>query len=311
MTSLWDKPPTRLLAIVVVALLTLIWGSTWAAIRVSLDGFPPLKGLAIRFAIGGALLLLMAVKGGVRFGHARYERILWLVQTVFVFGISYGLVYWAEQWVPSGLTSVLFATLPFFVVLFAFFMIPGDRLGIAGLMGMVAGFGGVAVIFSEDLSRLGGEQVRFAALVLLLGPVAMAFAEVVVKRWGQEIHTLSLTAVPMAISSVLLGGLAAVVERHRPITAEPAPVAALVYLAVFGSSLAFGLFYWLLKHVSVVRLSLLAYAVPVVAVAVGTIFLDEPLTLRMVVGAGMVVAGAALVMRRSEEPTPPGRRSED
>lgn len=285
-----------------MAVLTLIWGTTWAAIRVSLDGFPPFKGLAIRFAIGGAILLLVALRAGVRFGRARHERALWGVQAVFVFGLSYGLVYWAEQWVPSGLTSVLFATLPLFVVLFAYFLIPGDRLGIAGLLGMVVGFGGVAVLFSEDLSRLGGERVRLAALVLLLAPVAMAFAEVAVKKWGDEAHTLSLTSVPMVFSSVLLAGLALAVEHDRPIALAPAPVAALLYLAVVGSSLAFGLFYWLLKRVSVIQLSLIAYTIPLVAVTVGTVFLDEPLTVRMAVGGALVVAGAALVMRPSGGP---------
>ncbi len=293
------KRPGRWLALATAALLTLIWGTTWAVIRVSLEGFPPLTGLAIRFALGAAILLVAVWIGGVRLGRSRYEVPLWLVQSLFAFGLSYALVYWAEQWVPSGLTAVLFSTLPFFVVLFAYFLIPEERLGALGLAGMAVGFAGVAVIFSEDLDRLAGPEVRAAALALLAAPASTAFAEVAVKRWGHEIHALSLTAVPMAFSSLVLGALAAAVETGRPIVPAPAPVAAVLYLAVFGSAVAFSLFFWLLKHVTVTQLSLIAYGIPVVAVVVGTVFLDEPFTLRMAAGAALVIAGATLVMRRS------------
>ncbi len=293
------KGPSRLLAAATAALLTLIWGTTWAAIRVSLEGFPPFTGLALRFALGAAILLVAARAGSVRFGRSRHEVPMWAVQCFFAFGLSYGLVYWAEQWVPSGLTAVLFSTLPFFVALFAYFLIPEERLGILGLAGMAIGFGGVAVIFSEDLSLLGGSEVRSAALVLLIAPASVAFSEVVIKRWGHEVHALSLTAVPMAASALLMGGLAAWLEADRPVTPAPAPVAAVLYLAVVGSALAFSLFFWLLKHVTVTQISLIAYGIPVVAVAVGTVFLDEPLTLRVALGAALVIAGAVLVMRRS------------
>ncbi len=291
------KSPTRFLALATAVFLTLIWGTTWAAIRVSLDGFPPFKGLAIRFALAAALLFAIAWGMGVRFGRLPHERPLWAVQTAFSFIGAYGLVYWAEQWVPSGLTSVLFATLPIFVVIFASVLVPGERLGAAGLLGMAIGFGGVAVIFSDDLSLLGGEEVRRAALIVLLSPAAAAFGEVSVKRWGREIHSLSLTAVPMTLTALVIAPFAVWVERDRPITPSTASVSAVVYLAVVGSAVAFVLFFWLLKHVSVIQLSLIAYGVPVVAVAVGTVFLDEPLTLRMAIGAALVIAGAALVVR--------------
>ncbi len=292
------KAPGRLLAAATALLLTLIWGTTWAAIRVSLEGFPPFTGLALRFALGAAILLLAARAGGVRFGRSRHEVPLWAVQCLFAFGLAYALVYWAEQWVPSGLTAVLFSTLPFFVALFAYFLIPEERLGVLGLAGMAIGFGGVALIFSDDLSLLGGAEVRTAALVLLIAPASVAFSEVVIKRWGHEVHALSLTAVPMAAAAVLMGGLAAWIEADRPVTPTPAAVAAVLYLAVVGSAVAFSLFFWLLKHVTVTQLSLIAYGIPVVAVAVGTVFLDEPLTLRMALGA-------ALVMRRPA-PSPEG-----
>ncbi len=298
------KTPSRALAFAIAVFLTLIWGTTWAAIRFSLEGFAPLTGLAIRFAIGGLILFAAAFVARVRLGRARYERPLWVVQGVFVFGLSYGVVYWAEQWVPSGLVSVLFSTLPIFVVIFAWFIIPEERLGKVGLLGILVGFAGIAVIFSEDLRTLLGTDVRTAVAVVMLAPISAAFGEVAVKRWGLKIHSLSLTAVPMTASAVVLGVFAWFLERDRPMIFEFAPVAAVLYLAVIGSALTFSLFFWLLKHVSVTQISMIAYGIPVVAVTIGTVFLDEPLTLRMVVGAVLVVSGAALVMRPQSSEVP-------
>ncbi len=294
-------PVSRFQAGAAMALMTLIWGTTWAAIRISLEGFPPFKGVAVRFAVAAVILLLLARLRGVRFGGQRYERRLWLLQAGFTFSASYGLVYWAEQWVPSGLTSVLYSSLPLWVTLFAYFVLPGERLRPIGLLGMLFGFAGIAVIFSEDFSQLGGPQVARAAAWLLLAPLLGAVAQVCVKRWGLKIHPLSLTAVPMALTALGMGALGGWLEADRPIVLAPAPVLATLYLAVGGTAITFGLFFWLLQHVSATRMSLIAYAVPVVAVTVGTLFMDEVLTARMVIGSALVIGGVAFAARPGRE----------
>jgi len=127
----------------VMALLTLIWGTTWAAVRLSLTGFPPLAGVAVRFLLAAAVLEVAARVVGQPLGGDRRLRWLWLAQATLTFGLSYSIVYWAEQWVPSGLVSVLFATFPFFVALFARWLLPAERLGRLGIAGGVLGFLGV------------------------------------------------------------------------------------------------------------------------------------------------------------------------
>lgn len=291
------QQPGRVLVGATVALLILIWGTTWAAIRISLVGFPPLTGVAIRFALAGCVLATAARLVGVRLGGTRREISLWLVQALFTFGICYAIVYWAEQWVPSGLTSVLFSTFSLFIVLWAYLMLPEERLTRVGLLGILVGFGGVAVIFSEDLSRLGDPRVATASFVLLLSPCGAAFAQAVVKRWGKGIHSLTLTAVPMVIAAMLMGGMAALVERDRAIVLEPGPIAATLYLALFGSAVTFSLYFWLLHHVKATQLGLMAFGIPVVAVVVGTLALDETVTARMLLGSALVIVGVVLAMR--------------
>lgn len=241
---------------------------------------------------------------GVRLGRAPWERRLWLANTLLNFCVSYGILYWAEQWVPSGLTAVLFATYPLWAGLLAHFFLPGERLTARALVGALVGFAGVAVIFSEDFRALGGSQVAFAAAVTLLSPIVSALGSVAIKRWGQGVHPLSLSAVPMGLTALVMGGIAAVVEQGRPVVFDTRSVLALVYLAVFGSAVTFTVYYWLLKRLPATSLALITYATPVVAVTVGSVFLDEPFTLRILLGAALVIGGVATAVR-ARKPSPP------
>ena len=295
------RTPGPLRIVATFALLTVIWGTTWAAIRVSLEGFPPFTGVAIRFAVAAGLLLVYMRLTGVGFARTANERRIWIINTALSFCASYGVVYWCEQYVPSGLASILFATFPLFVALLAHFALPGDRLTPAKVAGILLGFAGVAVIFSEDFARLGGPRVAPASLIMLASPIVSAVASVSAKRWGRGVHPFSMTAIPMAGAAIVMGGLAALVERGRPIAFGPRPVAALLYLAIPGSAVTFSLYYWLMAHMPATKLSLIAYTIPVVAVVVGVLFMHEPVTARMLVGGLLVIAGVAIAAR----PSPP------
>ncbi len=286
--------PSRARVVAVFLLLTLIWGTTWAAIRFSLEGIPPFLGVSLRFALAGALLVGIALWQRIPLGRSRTERRLWLANGLLSFCASYGLVYWAEQYVPSGLTAVLWATFPLMVAVMAHFALPHERMTGRGVVGVVVGFLGLAVIYSEDLGRLGGPQVAFASLVLLLSPFVSAISNVAIKRWGKGIPALSLAGPPMLIGGVVMAGVSAVVERSAPVTWGARPVAALLYLALAGSALTFSLYYWLLSHTTVVRTSLISYTIPVVALAIGVLVMGEPITARVMAGSLLVVGGIAL-----------------
>ncbi len=279
-------------------LLTLVWGTTWAAIRLGLEGIPPLTGVALRFAIAGTLLLALVPRLGVRFRWSREELGLWAVNGLFAFTASYTIVYWAEQHIPSGLTALLFATYPLFVAVIAHFALPGERLGWKAAGGILLGFAGVAVIFSDDLRLLGGAQVRVVALVMLLSPLVSAVATVAVKRWGAGLHPLSLTAVPMLLTAGVVGALALTFERGARVVFDLRSVGALLYLAVLGSAVTFTIYYWMLARVPATRVALIAYTIPIVAVAVGALLFQEPVRPRVLLGGGLVLIGVVLVTRR-------------
>lgn len=288
--------PGPVLVTATLALLILIWGTTWAAIRIGLEGIPPFAGVALRFGIAGLFLIGLAMVRRVPLGASRLERRLWWINGLLSFCLSYGVVYWAEQWVPTGLAAVLFSTFPLFVALLAHVWLPDERLDTVSVLGILLGVGGVAAIFSEDLGALGGRHIAVASLVFMLSPIASSVANVAVKKWGRGIPSLSLTAVPMGMTAAIMGSLALVVEQGRSIRWTGATVGSLLYLSICGSALTFTLYFWLLKHISATRLSLITYGIPVVAVVVGWLVLDETLTLRTLLGAILILAGVGLVV---------------
>jgi len=289
--------PSRFVISITFVLLCAIWGTTWSVIQIGLGGIPPLTGVALRFAIAAVLLLLLIRVRRIKLGTSRREKLLWLSNGVLAFSISYGVTYWAEQWVPSGLTSVLFATYPLFVTLLAHFVLPTESMQRLETIGVVLGFAGVGVIFSSDFEALGGREVAVASAVMLLSPLAAAASSVFVKRWGAGIHPFSLSAVPMGLTAVLMGMLAVAFESNREITFDRVSVGALLYLAIAGSAVTFSLYYWLLSYLPAKRLALIAYIIPVVAVLIG-VLRDEPLTLRSLAGSALVLAGVALAIHR-------------
>ena len=253
--------------------------------------------MALRFVIASTVLLALVPAFGVKLGQSRLERRLWLANALLTFAIPYSILYWAEQWVPSGLASVIFATFPLLTALIAHFILPEERLTAGRIGGILVGFAGIAVIFSEDFQALGGPQVAKAGMVLLVSPLCASLGGISVKRWGKGVHPISIAAVPMGITALVLGPLAWLLESGREVTFDTPSVVALLYLAIIGSAFPFTVYFWLLKHQKATSMSMINYATPVIAVAVGTTFLDEPFTLRILAGVALVVIGVAVAVR--------------
>jgi len=287
--------PGPLLKFATLGLLTLVWGTTWAAITISLRGIPPFTGVALRFAIASILLLGFARMMGIPLTAANpRDRRLRILHALLSFCISYGVVFWAEQWVPSGLASVLFATFPLMVAVMAHFALPNERMTVPALIGTGLGFAGIAVIFAEDFEPLGGSMVALAAGVMLISPLVSAAVSVAVKKWGSGMHPVPFNAMAMVMAAGIMGAIAAVVECHRPLVFDPGPVAALLYMAIAGTAITFPLYFWLLEHMEARQVALIGYGTPVVALFIGAVFMSEPMTVRAWIGSAMVVIGVAV-----------------
>ena len=290
--------------VAVFVLLTLIWGTTWAAIRVALEGIPPLAAVSARFTIAGLALLVWARFRGVRLEAGARERRVWIVNALLSFVGSYGLVYWAEQTLPSGLTAIFFATFPLWVAILRRWFVPGEKRSRYELLGVALGFAGTAVLFSEDLDGRIGAGALAAAIAMLVAPFFSAVASLSTKRWGSGMPPESIAAVSMLLGGLALAPVAAIVERDRVWSTAPGPWLATLYLAICGSAVTFPLYFWLLARRSTVTAALISYTAPVLAVAIGVAFLDEPITLRLLVGAAGVLAGVAWALRPERKVDP-------
>jgi len=268
----------------------LIWGTTWLAIKIGLHGLGPITGVGLRFVIAGVLLYAVAAAGGK---IVAWRELPWRVIAVFaslLFGIDYVLTYTAETRLDSGLVAVLFSTLPFFNFGFGSIMI-GERATPKIWGGAAIAFAGVALISIAGQVR-GSPLFALAAIGSAAGS---AFANVYAKKHSH--HDPLVTLPPsMTLAGVILMIAGLFFEKtdwHA--AASPSSILALLYLAIFGSCIAFFLMMWLLKRIPAWGIGLASMIFPVVALFVGTLF-GEHLTWRELGGAALVISGMAIAV---------------
>jgi len=275
-----------------------IWGSTWLFIKLGLEDLPPLTFAGIRFVIACAIILCIIRIRGLQLPRARADWILLAVTGILSFGLNYGLVFWGEQHISSGLAALLQATLPAFGLVFAHFHLPGERLSWARIGGVVLGVCGVAIVFSNQLA-VAGRQALAGCVALILSAAFAAYSNVLVKAHGKNLNPAILAAGQMFFGLLLLLAVGIPLEGN-PFRFHWTPMAviAMLYLAVVGSVIAFLLYYWLVLNMDVTNSMLIALVTPVVAVVLGMLVLNEEFGWRTLAGGAMIILGIALIVVR-------------
>ncbi len=281
-----------------LAVLCVIWGSTWLVIRGGLHDLPPMTSAGARFVIAAVAMTVVARLLGRREGGAPPPTWLWLSMGVLNFATSYGVVYWCETILPSGIVAVLWAVYPLLTAAAGHCFLPGERLRGRQWAGFVFGFLGVGLLFLTDLRSFGASAVP-AALILFISPIVSAAGTVLVKRYGAATSSLLLNRNAMFVGAGVLLALAWTFERDATVVWSAQAVASVVYLALVGTVVTFGLFFWLMRHAPAYRMSLIAYITPVIALALGWSVGSEPVTQTTLAGTGLILAGVALVVRVS------------
>ena len=275
-----------------------IWGSTWLFIKLGLEDLPPFTFAAIRFIIAVAIVFSIIRIRGLALPRARSDWILLAVTGILSFGFNYGLVFWGEQYITSGLAALLQATTPAFGLVFAHFNLPGERLSWTRIGGVVLGVFGVAVVFSNQLA-VAGRQALAGCVALLLSSVFVAYSNVLVKKHGKNLNPAIMTLGQMLFGLLLLL-VASITLEGNPLRYHWTPMAviALLYLAIVGSVIAFLLYYWLILNMDVTKSMLIALVTPVVAVVLGMFVLREELNWRTLAGGAMIMAGIGFIVVR-------------
>jgi drug/metabolite transporter (DMT)-like permease len=282
--------------ILVWLLLSAIWGSTWLFIKVGLEDLPPFTFAALRFALAIVALLPLLIVRRVRLPRNRSDWWLMITTGFLTFTVAYGLVFWGEQYISSGLAALLFATFPLFGLVIAHFHLPAERMTWTKVAGVILGIMGIGLVFSNQLASA-GTAALWGSIGIVIAALAAAYADVMIKLRGGHLDTTLLTLVQMVAGSLPLVAIAVVVEGN-PGRFDWTPLAtfSIAYLAVIGSASAFVLFYWLIRHMEVTKTMLITLVTPLIAVLLGIVFLGEQLTWRTTVGGAAIIAGIGLVV---------------
>ena len=285
----------RVLAYIAFAIVCIVWGTTYLAIRVAVRSIPPFLLTAMRFVFAGSALFVIARLRGEAVPRSKRILVELLFVALLMVGIGNLSVVWAEQWVPSGIAALLVATAPFWAALLERFRPNGERIGARRAAGMLIGFVGVALLVTPGASGAFDLHFLLGALAIQIGSMCWQYGTMRGKYNLTEVTPFMSSAFQMMIGGVAVGivGLA-IGEAHRLIWTRDG-VLGLVYLATFGSLLAYTSYVYALKKIRVTNMSMYAYINPLVAVLLGWLILHEQLNWVSIVAMCIILGGVALV----------------
>jgi len=278
--------------------LCLIWGSTWLFIKLGLSDLPPFTFAGIRFLIASAILIAIIATRGTRLPRKGRDWLLLAITGVIAFTFNYGLLFWGEQYISSGLAALLQSTTPAFGLVMAHFYLPGERITLAKVIGVLMGVAGVSVIFSNQLT-VAGPRALAGSAALVLSAVCVAYSNVLVKAYCRDIDSSIIATgqilfgfAPLLVIGISFEGNP--LKFHWTVRA----LVALFYLAIVGTVIAFLFYYWLVHHMDVTKTMLIALVTPVVAVTLGMIVLHEQMNWRTLAGGALIISGISLIVLR-------------
>jgi drug/metabolite transporter (DMT)-like permease len=279
------------------AIIYFVWGSTFLAIRIGVREVPPFLFAAMRFLVAGSALYFWMIAHGERSPTARQWGSISLLATL-IFVVDYGLVFWAEQRVPSGITAVMMATIAAFMALSEIIFLRTQRLTFRLAVALLLGIGGVAVLVSRSL-RLGGAPVdRSGAVALIIGAIGWSIASAFSRKLPLPASKVMSSGAQMLAGGIFLAIVAAALGEFRgfhPSTVSRAAWLSLLYLIVFGSIIAFTAYVWLIHHESPTRVGTYAYVNPVIAVLLGYFLAGEALGPRTFLGMVLVLISVVVI----------------
>jgi len=286
------------------AIIYFVWGSTFLAIRIGVERVPPFLYAAMRFIAAGGILFGWMVASGERRPTARE----WASISVLAFLIfvgDYGLVFWSEQRVPSGLTSVMLGTIPAFMALSEIIFLRTQRLTIRLGLALLIGFCGVGVLVSRSLNFGGTPIDRVGAIALTLASVSWSVGAAFSKRLPLPASKAMSSGAQMLTGGLMLALLGTASGEFRDLHLEKISSAAwwaLTYLVLAGSIVAFTAYTWLIHHESPTKVGTYAYVNPVVAVILGYFAVGEPLGLRTIIGTLCVLFSVVVITTSPKMP---------
>jgi len=282
--------------ILIFIFLCLIWGSTWMAIKIGLSTAPPLWGASIRFIVAIVILygiilikryhLPKKIKDLLRIGYPG----------IFAYGISYALVYIAEQYINSAMTAVLFASFPLFVALLSLKLLKEEKVKPLAWIGLIFGFLGIVVISLDSLQI--SQYLFLGAILAVTASLASSYATVLIRRTIKGENIIVTLAIQMSLGCIILVISALIFEDIRDFQIVAETVGSILYLAVLGTVTAFFGYYWLLARTKAVVVSLITFVAPIISILIGMVGFSETFSNGVILGSAMILSGVLMVIRK-------------
>ena len=276
-------------------LLCLIWGSTWIILKKSLtNGTPPLFGSGMRFLLAGSILWVIIFFQRNYPPFSKHALRIYFQFGVLNLAISYGLTYWATQYIYSSLSSIIWSGFPLTVAIFSYFMLPNETLTLKKSISLILGSIGAALILLESIN-LSGENVTIGVVLVILAVIIASYPSVYLKKYDQIVSPLHINSVSQLMAGIILLSVSYFIEGNHQMIWSNYNIFALIYLTIPGSLIAWFIYIWLYSHLSMAQISYIAFFPPLMATALGWIFLDEVLTTLSIFGGLFVIFGAVLI----------------
>src|SRR5580692_7129191 len=279
------------------AIIYIVWGTTYLAIRVGVREVPPFLLAAIRFLIAGGILYVWMIAQGERSPTARQ----WIGASsvaFLIFVLDYGLLFWAEQRVPSGIAAVMLATIPAFMALSEIIFLRTQRLTARLGLALLIGLGGVAVLVSRSLNLGGAPIDRVGAAALIFASISWSIASAMTRKLPLPQSKVMSSGAQMLAGGVFLTLAATAFGEFRnfhPSAVSRGAWFALLYLIVAGSIIGFTAYVWLIHHESPTKVGTYAYVNPIVAVLVGYFLGGEALSARTILGTVFILISVVVI----------------
>ncbi len=279
---------------IVIAILSLIWSSTWLAIKIGLETLPPFLSAGWRFFTAFLVLTIYAYKLKLKFPRDLKSHLFFLTFSLINFSGGYALVYWGEQYINSGLASVLFSVMPFYVAVFSIKFLPSEEITFKKMLGILIGFAGIIVIFSDQL-HISHPKAIYGMIGVLISPAFSALGTIIGKKARATYHPVTLNTLPLLYTGITFFILHYFFESAGKSDFTIPAVLSILYLGIMGTAVAFVLYFWLLKTTSAVLMSLITFITPPLALLWGWIVMGETITLKLVFGMLIIFSGIAVV----------------
>jgi drug/metabolite transporter (DMT)-like permease len=279
------------------AIIYFVWGTTYLAIRVGVQEVPPFLLAGLRFLIAGGVIFGWMIAHGEP-SPTRSEWIGASIISIMIFVMDYGLLFWAEERVPSGVAAVMMATIPVFMALSEITILRTQKLTARLTLALLIGIGGVAVLMSRSLNLAGAPIDKMGAVALIIASISWSIASVLTRKLSLPPSKVMSSGAQMLAGGVFLtltSGAIGEFRNFHPLSVSPAAWFALLYLIVAGSIIGYTAYVWLIHHESLTKVGTYAYVNPVVAVLVGYFMGGEALGLRTILGTLFVLASVVVI----------------